>query len=256
MAKGDRDFPEGMVPLGKEEFSFSCHPQVACFTACCKNVDLTLYPYDVILLKAILKVDSEDFLRNHTFLVKGDNPYFPTVKLKLADNDSKSCPFLTRQGCTVYEGRPSACRTYPLERAVDRSGSRGGIPDEYYFMTRHEYCLGHQENLRFTVQSWIRNQRLFDCNTMNGLWAEIDTLFRSNPWKGEGAAGEKQQLAFMVCYNIDGFRRFCDHHSLLKQFKIPKDQRRRIATEDSELLKFGFEWLKFLLSGKSSLVRK
>jgi hypothetical protein len=91
---------------------------------------------------------------------------------------------------------------------------------------------------------------------MNGIWAEIDTLFRQNPWKGEGAAGEKQQLAFMVCYNIDGFRRFMEQHNLLKQYRLAKDVKKSILREDSELLKFGFEWLKLILSGKSSLIKK
>ena len=91
---------------------------------------------------------------------------------------------------------------------------------------------------------------------MNELWTEVDTIFGQNPWKGEGAAGEKQQLAFMVCYNIDGFRRFAEEHSLLKQFKLDKDFKKRINKEDEELLKFGFEWLKRILTGKSSLLIK
>ncbi len=248
-------FPEGMVPLGKSEFQFACHPGVECFTFCCRNVDMILYPYDIIRLKNALGIDSEKFMRNHTFLSKGDNPYFPTVKLKLVEDDSKACPFLTSTGCSIYHDRPSACRTYPLERAVDRAGvSR--ITDEYYFLTNHPYCLGHKEEERLTVKSWIRNQKLIDYNIMNELWAEIDTVFSHNPWKGEGAAGEKQQLAFMVCYNIDGFRRFVEEHTLLKQFQLDKDFKKRITKEDGELLKFGFQWLKLILTGKSSLSKK
>jgi len=250
-----KDFPENMVPLGKSEFEFECHPGVECFTLCCRNVDLTLYPYDIIRLKSALGMDSEDFVRTHIFLQKGGNPFFPTVKLKLHDADGKPCPFLNEQGCSVYHDRPSACRTYPLERAVDRSTSRGQR-EEFYFMTDHDYCKGHKERKLFTVKNWIRNQKLNEFNAMNAMWTEIDTLFAQNPWKGEGAGGEKQQLAFMVCYNIDGFRRFADTHSLLKQFKLDKDFRKRILAEDSELQKFGFEWLKFLLGGRSSLIRK
>jgi Fe-S-cluster containining protein len=251
----EKEFPEGLVPLGDSEFQFECHPGVECFTFCCRNVDMTLYPYDVIRLKRELKLDSEEFVRTHTYLQKGDNPYFPTVKLKLVDDEKKSCPFLADSGCSVYRNRPSACRTYPLEIAVDRTQA-GGNPDEYYFMTDHPYCLGHREQKSYTVKGWIRNQQLLDYNSMNGIWAEIDTLFRQNPWKGEGAAGEKQQLAFMVCYNIDGFRRFMEQHNLLKQYRLAKDVKKSILREDSELLKFGFEWLKLILSGKSSLIKK
>lgn len=255
MDKCKKSFPDGMVPLGTAEFQFACHPGVACFTFCCRNVDMILYPYDIIRLKHALHLDSETFMRDHTVLQSGDNPYFPTVKLKLNQDDEKACPFLTKTGCSVYNDRPSACRTYPLERAVDRS-SAAGKAVEYYFLTNHDYCLGHSENTRLTVNRWIRNQRLIDYNAMNALWTEIDTVFRQNPWKGEGAAGEKQQLAFMVCYNIDAFRRFAETHKLIKQFRIDRDFKNRIAKEDEELLKFGFQWLKLLLTGKSSLVGK
>lgn len=240
-------------PLGDQPFCFECHPGVSCFTFCCKNVNLTLFPYDVIRLKNSLQIDSEEFMRNHTFLEKGDNPYFPTVKLKLV-GDEQRCPFLLDDGCKVYSHRPSACRTYPLERGV--MGDVQGAIKDIYFMTDHDYCKGHHEARKHTVSGWIRSQGLIDYNTMNSLCAEMDMLFRTNPWKGEGAGGERQQLAFMVCYNIDGFRRFCAQHKLINQFKLEKDFKKRIKREDSELQKFGFEWLKLILGGNSSLVKK
>jgi len=123
-------------------------------------------------------------------------------------------------------------------------------------MTNHSYCLGHKEKRDFTVKSWLRNQQLYEHNMMNDLWTEIDTIFSGNPWKGEGVAGEKQQLAFLVCYNIDGFRRFIDKHKLLSQFQMHKEVRRRLVAEDNELLKFGFEWLKLVFSKASSLIQK
>ncbi|MFH0782065.1 MAG: YkgJ family cysteine cluster protein [Pseudomonadota bacterium] len=253
--KTDRQFPESMVPLKDSVFYFHCHPRVECFTLCCRNVNMILYPYDVIMLKRSLEIDSEEFLRRHTLLERVDNPYFPTVKLRLKEDGSKVCPFLGDNGCTVYENRPTACRTYPLERAVDRTHHKGAHED-FYFLTRHSYCLGHNEQREINVKEWLRNQHLFEYNMMNDLWAEIDTIFSSNPWRGEGDAGEKQQLAFLVCYNIDGFRKYMQSHKLLKYFQLNKEIRRRILSDDNELLKFGFEWLKLLLSDCSSLIKK
>jgi hypothetical protein len=88
---------------------------------------------------------------------------------------------------------------------------------------------------------------------MNDLWAEVDTLFAGNPWQGEGAAGPKQQLAFMVCYNIDGFRDFVREHNLLGQFRLDKSRIRLIRENDEALLIFGFDWLKYVLHGNSVL---
>lgn len=250
-----KKFPEGMVPLGKESFCFSCHSGVSCFTTCCKKVDIVLFPYDVIRLKEGLKIESQQFIENYTSLVKGDNPFFPSVLLKLTEDEDKQCPFLTEEGCSVYEHRPSACRTYPLERAVNRT-SESGRPEEYYFKTQHDYCKGHQEDKTYTVKEWVRNQRIDQFNVMNDLWADIDTTFRQNPWKGEGSGGPKQQMAFMVCYDIDGFRRYAGKEGMVKHFRLNKDQKKRIKQDDAELQKFGFEWLKLILTGKSSLVQK
>ncbi len=253
--KTQKDFPEGMHPLGKKEkFSFDCHPGVDCYMSCCRNVDMFLYPYDILRLKGYLNIPSQEFMENYTALVKGvSHPYFPAVMLRLVDDENKSCPFLTEDGCGVYKDRPSACRTYPLERGVDRSPEKG-MNSEFYLMTNHDYCHGHCEEKQYTVKKCTRDQRLDDYNMMNDLWAEVDTVFGSNPWAGEGSGGPKQQVAFTVCYDIDNFRVMVAKHSLLERFTIPKNQRRRIKESDTELLKFGFEWLKNFLGAPSSLV--
>ncbi|MEN8143193.1 MAG: YkgJ family cysteine cluster protein [Thermodesulfobacteriota bacterium] len=242
-----KEFPEGMVPLGKNKFNFACHSGVACFTRCCRDLQLFLYPYDIIRLKTRLGIDSEEFLNKYSGATKGANPCFPAVMLKMQDNEEKACPFLGEDGCEVYEDRPSACRTYPLERAVDRESS-GGRPQEYYFMTDHEYCLGHQEDRSWTVKEWIKDQGLQYYNQKDDLWAELDTIFAvSSTWRGEGSAGPRQLLAFMVCYNVDRFRQYLNEHKLLDQFRLDKSRRKLIETDDDALLRFGFDWLKFVL---------
>ncbi len=248
-------FPDGMIPLGGKAFHFSCHSGVKCFTSCCKNVDMFLFPYDVIRLKKRLGIDSEVFMRRHTRLSAGSHPYFPAVMLQLSDDVEKSCPFLTEKGCSVYSDRPSACRTYPLERAVDRTSERGARPD-YYFLTNHPYCLGHQEETPYTSLQWIREQQLQEYNNQNDRWAELDTIFLTNPWKGEGSGGPLQQIAFMVCYNIDEFRLFVARQHILEQFKMSSKQRKHIESDDVALLQFGYDWLKFFLTGKSSLQQR
>jgi uncharacterized protein len=249
----EKKFPENMVPLENKMFNFSCHPGLSCYTTCCKNVDMYLFPYDIIRLKNCLKQDSEYFIRNYTTLNTGSTSCFPAVRMKLTNDIS--CPFLVEGGCSVYYDRPSSCRTYPLERAVDRNPGKKQ-KKEYYFMTNHPYCLGHGEARMFSVKDWIRNQKVDVFNLMNDLWAEIDSIFQTNPWMGEVSGGPKQQLAFMICYNIDAFRTFTSTNALLDQFRISRDQKKDIEKDDAELLKFGFQWLKLLLTGKSNLISR
>jgi len=252
MISAPKEFPEGMHPLGKKSFCFSCHAGVSCFTSCCRNVDMFLYPYDILRLKRKLGISSGDFLRLYVNIGAGQNPYIPALMMRMEEDTGKSCPFLGEEGCLVYEDRPSACRMYPLERGVDRSPTRGR-PEDFYFLTNHPYCKGHAEDKEWTVKEWLRDQQLLYYNLMDDLWATMDTLFRSNPFEGEGVAGPKAQLAFMVCYNIDAFREYVGKHGLLEKFRLEGSRRKDILRQDEELLKFGYDWLQFVLGGLPTL---
>lgn len=250
----EHQFPAGYEPIGDRSFPFACHAAVSCFTTCCRDLNMFLYPYDIIRLKKRLGIGSEEFLEKYADIVQGQNPAFPSLKMKMADNEGKTCPFLGQgsEGCTVYEDRPAACRMYPLERAVDRNPTRGR-PTEFYFLTNHPYCKGHAEARQWTVKEWLRDQNLVSYNLMDDLWAEMDTLFAQRPWEGEGVAGPRQQMAFMVCYNIDRFREYVGQQQLLERYKLEKSGRRDIERDDVELLKFGYLWLQHVLAGRPTL---
>ena len=93
---------------------FDCHTGVACFTRCCKDADMYLYPYDIIRMKNRLGISSDRFLKHYVIQAIRDNPYFPSLMLKMSDDEEKSCPFLSPEGCTIYKDRPFSCRAYPL----------------------------------------------------------------------------------------------------------------------------------------------
>ena len=234
--------------LGHEPFQFRCHEGLSCFLVCCRKVELRLFPYDLLRLQKALSMESGEFLEKYTRLGAGAHPFFPAVMLNMAESEDYPCPFLTEGGCSVYADRPSACRTYPLERGVEKIDRGPGLRS-HYFLTQHDYCKGHFEDHSYTVKKWEREQRLTEYNLFNDLWAEVDAFFATNPWQGEGQAGPRQQLAFMVCYNIDAFREYTQQHNLPASCRLDKERRRRIKREDSELLKFGFEWLLQVLKG-------
>lgn len=216
---------------------------------------MLLFPYDIVRLKQSLQLHSSDFLQRHTRLCEGSHSYFPGVKLQLTDQEGRPCPFLGADGCTVYRHRPSACRTYPLERGVEKTGIREPLRI-HYFKTQHPYCQGHEEQRMYTIKQWERDQGLEEYNLYNDMWAEVDAFFSTNPWAGEGKAGPYQQLAFMACYNIDAFRAYVEKNSITKQFVFSKDERRRIGRDDAYLLWFGFQWIMHILGGKANLIKK
>ncbi|RMD60402.1 MAG: YkgJ family cysteine cluster protein, partial [Nitrospirae bacterium] len=169
-------FSKNRRPVGCEAFNFACHKEIECFTLCCRNVDIDLYPYDILRMKNHLGITSEEFLSKYTFTVFKDNPNFPNVKLRLMDDDTKRCPFLTEDGCGIYRDRPDACRTYPLERAVSLAPFNLPMRREFYFLVQQPICKGHFEEKKWTVKQWIEDQELKPFNDMNDLWVEVDIL--------------------------------------------------------------------------------
>ena len=239
-------FPPGKTPIGGSSFRFDCHPGVECFTRCCKGADMYLYPYDIIRMKRRLGINSAAFLTRHTVSAVRDNPFFPSVMLKMAQGPEDPCPFLTAEGCGIYEDRPSSCRTYPLERGVARM-DRFGRRKDFYFLKRDSHCLGHGQDKEWTVADWITNQEIEAYNRMNDLWVDMDSLFRTNPWpKNEN---KQLRMAFMACFNVDQFREFVFDSSFLSRFPLSPDRIEQIKGSDEEMMTLGFEWVRFFLTG-------
>jgi Fe-S-cluster containining protein len=75
-----------------------------------------------------LNMDSDRFIEASCGCGAAGGQYFPDVLLRMADNESRTCPFLSDAGCTVYPDRPDTCRTFPVEHGMlfkDRPGSIG-----------------------------------------------------------------------------------------------------------------------------------
>jgi uncharacterized protein len=246
--------PRGRGPVLQETdvFKFACHPGVSCFTRCCRNTDMYLYPYDIIRLKTRLGISSGEFLEKHTTAYIRDNPYFPNVMLKMSEREDKACPFLAAEGCAVYEDRPFSCRAYPMERAVARLGGMGKR-EVCYFIARHDYCLGHREEKEWTIASWMANQGLSEFNAMNDEWVDIETLFRGNPWGERGLDSPAIKMAFMACFNVDKLRDFVFGTTFMSRFDVPPERIEKIQTDDVAMMLFGFDWVRFFLTNNGPL---
>ncbi len=234
-----------------DTFAFHCHPRVSCFNQCCRNLNLFLYPYDVIRLKNALALSSDDFLEHHADMVLRPGHHFPDVLLRMADNAEKTCPFLTDHGCRVYADRPDTCRTFPVEqgRIFDPVRKRA-VP--VYFYRPPDFCMGQFEATRWTTDTWARDQEAIPYHRMTAAWAEISMGFQDNPWGTEGPEGPKARMTFMATYNIDRFREFIFDSSFLKRYRIKSPLKKQIARDDVALLKLGFDWVRLFLWGTPS----
>jgi len=127
------------------------------------------------------------------------------VLLKMALDASQACPFVSSDGCTVYDDRPGACRIYPLARAAQKADPEKAVREKF-FVVKEEHCMGFEEERVWTVESWMSDQGLDEYNGMNDRWLEIISSSRSLGSKED--IPRKLQMFFMVSYNLDRFRSF------------------------------------------------
>ncbi|PID40307.1 MAG: hypothetical protein CR984_03890 [Proteobacteria bacterium] len=237
------------IPLKKSDtFQFRCHSGLSCFNQCCRNLNLFLYPYDILRLRKSLGLDSDQFLDRHVDVVLRDGNHFPDVLLRMADNDSRTCPFLGSEGCTVYSDRPDTCRTFPVEHGL-LFGDRPGESKTISFFRPPDFCQGQHENQEMTLDRWANDQDAVMHNRMTIRWASVKAMFHRNPWGPEGMNGAKGKMAFMAAYNIDRFREFVFGSSFLKRYRIKKALAKKLRTSDRELLLFVFEWIQYFVWG-------
>lgn len=231
-----------------EHFNFRCHAALSCFNQCCRNLNLFLYPYDVLRLSRHLEISTDEFIERHVDVVLRDGHYFPEVLLRMADNDEHTCPFLTDAGCSVYLDRPDTCRTFPVEQGALFDAVSGSITPVHFFRPP-DFCMGQHEEQQWTTETWARDQQAERHHEMTMHWARIRRLFQNDPWGADGPHGAKAKMAFMATYNLDRFREFLFDSSFLKRYRIKPDLKKRLRLNDKALLLFGFEWVRFFVWG-------
>jgi Fe-S-cluster containining protein len=249
-----RCLPEGAISEDTL-FSFDCNPGVSCFNLCCHNLNLFLYPYDVIRLKQHLGLTSDQFLERHVDVILRDGCFFPEVLLSMSETAEKPCPFLSPSGCSVYPDRPEACRMFPVEQGLVYD-AKTRQNRKIHFFKPPGFCKGSTGGKQWTPSAWIKDQGAEDYNRMTQQWSELIRLFRSDPWAGEGPDGKRGKMAFMAAYNMDAFREFVFKSSFLKRYRIASAHLDKVRANDVELLKIGLAWIALFIWGKASPVLK
>lgn len=213
-----------------DEFRFGCHPGVACFTDCCRELELALTPYDVLRLKKALQLNSAEFLRQYVLLEQEDGDPFPHCYLAMVDDGRASCPFVSAAGCRVYQDRPGACRAYPVGRAASLSGCGGRR--EWHVLIREPHCHGFEAETLFSSATWTADQGLEPYNRYNDEWMAL--LQHPRIRQGALLGREQRELFLLALFNLDEFR------LLLASREVTPGSG---TADDPGLLSFAVGWL-------------
>lgn len=236
----------------ESKFNFRCHKDISCFNKCCRLTDILLTPYDILRMKKRLGISSGDFLKKYTYTDIDETSSHPYAVLKVTEDDEGKCPFVTTEGCTIYEDRPSNCRYYPVGQGLMIKGSeKGTVNEDFYFFIKDPDCLGFQEEKEWTIETWKIDQGVDLYDEMNKEWKEIQ-LRRDNPGQTK-LDSNKQAMIYMSSYDIDSFRRFVFETKLLNLFHIDNEDVEKMRTDEVALMKFGFKYLKYILMLEETL---
>jgi len=240
-----------LTPLSKQDaFRFECAPDVPCFNECCRDLNQFLTPYDILRLKTHFDMPSVDFLKQYCSRHTGPESGLPVVSLRPRSAPQLTCPFVTAAGCSVYENRPSSCRTYPLIRAISRSRETG-IITERFMVLEESHCRGFNENKTQTVRQWVEQQGLADYYAHNDMLMGLISL--KNQMRPGPLDVKSEQIFHLALNDLDSFRLQIFDDNLIKGHEIEQNRMETIQIDDVALLEFGIEWVQRELFGISSM---
>ncbi|MEW6615150.1 MAG: YkgJ family cysteine cluster protein [Thermodesulfobacteriota bacterium] len=226
----------------EDGFRFSCHNEIPCFNTCCADINIFLMPYDILRMRKATGFSSGEFLKEYTISLLAEEG-LPLVVLKMMEDKNKVCPFVTFDGCKIYQDRPWSCRMYPVFPAP--SGEQGFVIKE------GESCLGCKEEKLWTLEGWKKDQGIDLYDKMNGSYEEI--TLHDYFLKGNKLDPEMSKMLYMACYDLDEFKRFIFETRFFDINDMERELIERIKENEVELLNFGYKWVRSNLLGEDTL---
>jgi len=239
---------------GSKKIQFQCRKGIACWNACCSNIDISLTPYDILRLKQRLDLSSGEFLKQYTVPFELEQSGIAGVKLRPVENGT-ACRFMGAEGCGVYEDRPTACRYYPVALLSMRR------QDEYtdtraYALVKEEHCLGHNEPRVVTIDEYRHEQGVEEYDELARGWRQLILKKKSSGPSVGKPSKSSLQLFFMVCYDLDRFRSFVVSEGFNELYALNTEETIEILGDDTKLMLFGFRFLKQVLFGENTIPLK
>jgi Fe-S-cluster containining protein len=239
---------------GDAVIQFRCHKDIDCFNACCKNIDIMLTPYDILRLKQRLGITSTEFLRQYTEPFEFGKNSVAGVKYKPREGTTE-CQFVTDEGCSVYEDRPTACRYYPVgllsTRRQDENFDRAS-----YALVKEDHCHGHFEDRKLTIDEYREEQGLEEYDEHGRPWRQLILKVKSAGPAIGNMSKTSLKFFFMACYDLDRFREFIKSTGFSTTYDLDEATRNELLTDDMALLRFGDRMIRQVMYGEETIALK
>ena len=228
-----------------DKFKFSCHRGLACYNTCCRDINIFLTPYDVLRMRRGTGLSSGEFLKTYTIALLGEEG-IPLVVLRMMEDENKTCPFVTPDGCSIYQDRPWSCRMYPVFPVSSE--------EKEFLIEEKASCLGFREDKQSTTREWKKDQDIDIYDKMNESYKEIThhDYFQN----GNKLDSGKTKLLYTACYDLDAFKRFLFETRFFDIYDVEEEVIEKIKNDEEELLSFGYRWVRFSLFSEDTLKLK
>lgn len=246
---------DSLPEIGHQDtFCFDCGPDVPCFNRCCAELTLPLTPYDMLRLHRQLGGTCEEIIRTFTHLRSFPDTGFPLLLMRMIESPDAPCPFVTPAGCSIYQDRPGACRSYPLGRGAKLG--RQGV-EERFFVVHEDHCRGFDHGACHTPAQWFENQGLEKYNFFNDRYMRLMSMIKAT----ERPLDSRMANMCLVClYQLDRFRELIEMMKIFSRVRISDEKKAIIMADSAEggeaRLNFAFDWMELLLFGQAENLEK
>lgn len=132
--------------LGPEDtFDFSCD---RCGRCCRNREDILLSPHDLYRIAKYLGKTPKEIVETYCEWYIGDSSRVPIIRL-LPKQYRKTCPFLSKDGCSIHPAKPNVCALFPLGRGMEPN------KEELVYFLQPLVC--GKKGTKHTVKEWMES---------------------------------------------------------------------------------------------------
>lgn len=150
---------------------FSC---THCGGCCVQQEEILISPLDLFRLAKELGLTAEQFMDQYAECYIGESSRMPIVRVA-PKGETRRCPLLKNNKCSVHAVKPSVCRLYPLGRSLRCEPDEQEKPDwekteVIYF---HSGCFCGSQTGHQTVREWLEEFHLLEDEPFFIQWSRM-----------------------------------------------------------------------------------
>lgn len=145
-----------------------------CGGCCVHQEELLLNPLDLFRLAKELEITVEQWLDQYGECYIGEESRMPILRIR-PQGETRRCPLLKNNKCSVHKAKPSVCGLYPLGRSVryamDKQGKLDMEKSEVIYF--HSGCFCGSQNGHQTVREWLEEFHLLESEPFFIQWSHV-----------------------------------------------------------------------------------